>query len=260
MSSEGAYLAKPLDIEEVIAIVERALEEPRPMAENRKVPGDSLGIIIALAIAIDAKDPYARGHSVWVARYAAATAEALGLEPQEIKNILYAGLLHDIGKIGVSEQILHKPAALDVEEWRAVKAHPVIGANILEPIPSLQEVVPLVRYHHERYDGTGYPQGLTGEEIPLGARILAVADAFEAMTSYRPYRHAMSPAQATAILKEGVSKQWGAEVVEAFLKTLGEGMPSSLARPVMREAGAYKSDIPDAGTLAPPYPASLPFD
>ncbi len=214
---------RPLSIEEAIAIVERALEGGKPIAEGRRVLGHSLGIIVALAIALDVKDPYARGHSVWVARYAVATAEELGLKPQEIENILYAGLLHDIGKIGVSKQILHKPAALDVDEWEAVRAHPVIGANILELIPSLQDVIPLVRHHHERYDGTGYPQGLTGEEIPFGARILAVADAFEAMTSSRPYRHAMPPAQATAILKEGMGKQWDAEVVKAFLRCWAKG-------------------------------------
>jgi len=232
MSNEGAHLVKPLDIDEVIAIVERALEGQGLMAGKRRVPGDSSGIIVALAVALDAKDSYARDHSVWVARYAVATAEELGLELQEIENILYAGLLHDIGKIGVSKQILHKPTALDVDEWKAVRAHPVIGANILEPIPSLQDVIPLVRHHHERYDGTGYPQGLAGEEIPLGARILAVADAFEAMTSYRPYRPAMSPVQATAILKEGVGKQWDAEVVKVFLRRWAKGYrPRWLAPP-----------------------------
>jgi len=219
-NSERASLMKSLDIDEVIATVEQALEAKRPMAENRRVPGDPLRIIVALAIAIDAKDPYTRGHSMRVAKYAAATAEELELEPQEIENTLYAGLLHDIGKIGVSEQILHKPAVLNVAEWEAIRAHPITGAKILEPIPSLRKVTPMVRHHHEHYGGTGYPQGLTGEEIPLGARILAVVDAFEAMTSHRPYRRAMHPAQAATVLKEGTGKQWDAEVLEAFFKTL----------------------------------------
>lgn len=220
-NSERAYLMKPLNIDEVIATIEQALEAKKPMAEDRRVPGDPLRIIVALAIAIDAKDPYTRGHSVRVARHAAATAEELELEPQEIENTLYAGLLHDIGKIGVSEQILHKPAILNVAEWEAIRAHPITGAKILEPIPSLRKITPMVRHHHEHYDGTGYPQRLTGEEIPLGARILAVADAFEAMTSHRPYRRAMYPAQAAAILNEEMGKQWDAKVVKAFLKTLG---------------------------------------
>ena len=236
MHSEEAYLTRPLDTNEVITTVERALEAKMPMiVESRQVPGSPLGIIVALAIAIDAKDPHTRGHSVRVAKYAAATAEEMRLEPHEIENILYAGFLHDIGKIGVSEKILYKPAVLNIEEWEAVKAHPVTGAKILEPIPSLHEIVPLVRHHHERYDGTGYPEGLTGEEIPLGARILAVTDAFEAMTSYRPYSHAIYPAQATTILKEGMGKQWDAKVVKAFLGTLEREMPYQLARPIMIE-------------------------
>ena len=221
MDSERACLTEPLDIDEVIATVEQAMQAKRPMAENRRVPGDPLRIIVALAIAIDAKDPYTRGHSVRVARYAAATAEELGLEPQETEAILYAGLLHDIGKIGVSELILHKPAVLNVAEWEAIRDHPITGAKILEPIPSLRKVTPMVRHHHEHYDGTGYPQGISGEKIPLGARILAVADAFEAMTSHRPYRRAMYRARATDILKRGMGKQWDAEVLRAFLRTLG---------------------------------------
>jgi len=219
--SERVCLMESLDIDEVIATVEQALEAKRPMAENRRVPGDPLRIIVALAIAIDAKDPCTRGHSVRVARYAAATAGELGLDPQETEAILYAGLLHDIGKIGVSELILYKPAVLDVAEWEAIRDHPTTGAKILEPIPSLRKVTPMVRHHHEHYDGTGYPQGISGGRIPLGARILAVADAFEAMTSHRPYRRAMHPTQATAILKKGMGKQWDAEVLKAFLRTLG---------------------------------------
>jgi putative nucleotidyltransferase with HDIG domain len=223
MDSESACLTEPLDIDEVIATVERAMQAKRPIVENRRAPGDTLRIIIALAIAIDAKDPYTRGHSVRVARYAAATAEELGLEPQETETILHAGLLHDIGKIGVSELILHKPAVLNVAEWEAIRDHPITGAKILGPIPSLRKVTPMVRHHHEHYDGTGYPQGISREKIPLGARILAVADAFEAMTSHRPYRRAMYPAQATGILKRGMDKQWDAQVVRAFLRTLGRG-------------------------------------
>jgi putative nucleotidyltransferase with HDIG domain len=183
-----------------------------------------VGIIAALATTIDAKDPYTRGHSERVAQYASGIARELGLEPCEVKTIHYAGLLHDIGKIGISERTLLKPDALDTEEWDVMKAHPIIGAMILEPIPHIQEIVPLVYHHHERYDGMGYPDGLAGEEIPLGARILAVADAFEAMTSRRPYRPALSHAQAIALLQDGIGKQWDAEVVEALLRSLKSEM------------------------------------
>jgi putative nucleotidyltransferase with HDIG domain len=235
MHSEEAYLIKRLKTDQVIAAVERALEAKRPIAENRQVPEDPLGIIFALAIVIDAKDPRTQGHSVRVARYAAAMAEELGLKPQEIENILYAGLLHDIGKIGVSEQILHKPAVLNVEEWEVIKAHPVIGAKILEPIPFLQALIPLVRHHHERYDGTGYPERLTEEGIPFGARILAVADGFEAMTSYRPYSHAMCPVQAATLLTEGMGKQWDAKVVKAFLRVLEREVPYQISSSITGE-------------------------
>jgi len=219
MPNEETYPTKPLDAAEVIATVERAVKAKGPNVDGQ-VPDDVLGIIVALAIAIDAKDPCTRGHSVWVAKYAAATAEALGLKPKEIENVVYASLLHDIGKIGISEKILHKPDVLNVEEWEEIRAHPVIGAKILEPIPSLHELVPLVKYHHERYDGTGYPEGLAGERIPFGARILAVADAFEAMTSGRPYSQTRYPVQALDILIEGMGKQWDAKMVEAFVNVL----------------------------------------
>jgi putative nucleotidyltransferase with HDIG domain len=238
MHSEEAYLIKQLNTNQVIAAVERALEAKRPITETWQAPEDPLGVIFALAIAIDAKDSRTHGHSVRVARYAAAISEELGLESQEIENILYAGLLHDIGKIGVSEQILHKPAVLNVEEWGVIKAHPVIGAKILEPIPSFQVLIPLVRHHHERYDGTGYPERLIGEAIPLGARILAVADAFEAMTSYRPYSHALCPAQAATLLIEGMGKQWDAKVVKAFLRVLEREMPYQITGSIMRETKA----------------------
>jgi len=194
-----------------------AIENARLFEELRE---SFVGVIAALAAAIDAKDPYTHGHSERVARYAAEIARELGLETHEVETVHYAGLLHDIGKIGVSEQSLKKPDALDVKEWEVMKAHPAIGARILEPISLLKEIIPLVRHHHERCDGTGYPDGLAGEEIPLGARILAVADAFEVMTSPRPYSPAMSPAQAIALLQEGVGKQWDAEVMEALLRAL----------------------------------------
>ena len=218
-SIDGTTAHLSLDIDSVITTVEQALEANRPVADTQWLPGDPLGIIVALAIAIDAKDPYTRGHSVRVARYAAATAAELGLEPPEIESVLYAGVLHDIGKIGVSEQILHKPGVLNVLEWQVIRAHPIIGAKILEPIPSLRRITAMVRHHHEHYDGTGYPQGVGGERIPLGARIVAVADAFEAMTSRRQYKRTMFPTQATDILREGEGKQWDAEVVRAFLRT-----------------------------------------
>jgi len=190
-----------------------AIENARLFKELRE---GFTGVIAALATAIDAKDSRTRGHSERVARYAAEIARELGLGPHEVEFIRYAGLLHDIGKIGVSKQTLHKPDVLDVEEWEVLRAHPVIGAKILEPIPLLKEIVPMVRHHHEHYDGTGYPDRLAGEAIPLGARILGVADAFDP----RPYSPAMPLEQAIALLRKGAGKQWDPEVVGALLKVL----------------------------------------
>ena len=243
MHGEETYPTKLLDAVEVIATIERAVKAKSPKVDGQ-VPDDILGIIVALAIAIDAKDPCTHGHSVWVAKYAAATAEQLKLEPQEIENVVYAGLLHDIGKIGISEEILHKPGVLNVEEWEEIRAHPIIGAKILEPIPLLYDLVPLVKYHHERYDGTGYPEGLAGERIPLGARILAVADAFEAMTTGRPYSQARYPAHALAILVEGMGRQWDAKVVEAFVSVLDGEQPYPIIPPIMGEPKILRLKVP----------------
>jgi putative nucleotidyltransferase with HDIG domain len=205
----------------VSALSRQTKEAEQEIRQRNKELRDSFkGIIAALASAIDARDPYTYGHSERVAQYSSEIGRELGLEPHEVVTIHYAGLLHDIGKIGISEQPLHKPDALDVEEWDVMKAHPIIGAGILEPVPLLEEIVPLVSHHHERYDGTGYPNRLAREKTPLGARILAVADAFEAMTSHRPYRPALSPAKAIAVLQKGMGKQWDAEVVEALLRIL----------------------------------------
>ncbi len=194
--------------------------EQEILQRNKELQESFKGVITAFALAIDAKDAYTHGHSERVARLAAEIAAELGLEPHEIETIRYAGLLHDVGKIGIDEQTLHKSDHLNDEEQEVIKAHPIIGARILEPIVLLKEIAPLVRHSHESYDGTGYPDGLTGEEIPLGARILAVADAFEAMTSNRPYRHALNHAQAISLLREGMGKQWDAKVVEALFRVL----------------------------------------
>lgn len=176
--------------------------------------------IAALAAAIDAKDRYTHGHSQHVAEYAQTIAETLKLSSDEVRAIRYAALLHDIGKIGISEAILNKEGRLVQIEQEVMQLHPLLGANILKPIPFLSSVIPFVLHHHETYDGRGYPSGLAGEEIPLGARILAVADAFEAMTSGRPYRSEMDVEDALAELWRCAGRQFDAKVVETFLRIM----------------------------------------
>jgi HD-GYP domain-containing protein (c-di-GMP phosphodiesterase class II) len=182
-----------------------------------------LETVAALAEAVDAKDPYTRGHSERVTGLAIAVAKELGVAGGDLEALSSAAVLHDIGKIGVAEQILSKPGPLSDTEWEAMRAHPDLGAAIVGPVSALRQVVPLLKHHHERWDGTGYPAKLKGEEIPLGSRILALADAYEAMTSDRAYRKAMPPERAVEILKEGAGRQWDPGVVIAFLKVREAG-------------------------------------
>ncbi len=181
-----------------------------------------LQTIAALAAAVDAKDPYTGGHSQRTTELAATIAQKLGLSGEEIEVIRYAGLLHDVGKIGINEQILGKPGSLNAEEWVEIRKHPAIGANIVERAALLQNLVPVIMHHHEHYDGQGYPDGLRGDDIPLKARILAVADAYEAMTSDRAYRPAMTVEQALATLREGAGQQWDGEIVDVLHRTIRE--------------------------------------
>jgi len=176
------------------------------------------GVVRALSSAIDAKDPYTCGHSDRVARVAVRLAEELGLSADEQRRIYLAGLLHDIGKIGVKDEVLRKPGKLTAEEYEHIKLHPALGYEILKGLKKIQHVLPAVLHHHESWDGSGYPHGLAGEAIPLIARIVAVADAFDAMGSDRPYRKGMDDAVLDRILREGAAKQWDASIVEAFFR------------------------------------------
>jgi putative nucleotidyltransferase with HDIG domain len=176
------------------------------------------GVVRALSSAIDAKDPYTCGHSDRVARVAVRLAEELGLPPDERRRIHLAGLLHDIGKIGIKDEVLRKPGKLTPEEYEHIKLHPALGYEILKGLKKIQHVLPAVLHHHESWDGQGYPHGLAGEAIPLIARIIAVADAFDAMGSDRPYRKGMQDAVLDKILREGAGKQWDVRIVDAFFR------------------------------------------
>jgi putative nucleotidyltransferase with HDIG domain len=173
--------------------------------------------LLGLANALEAKDSYTRGHSERVGSSARRLALALGLPAEEAEVIGQAGLLHDIGKIGVPEAILRKPEPLDADEWAVMRRHPVVGAQIVAPFEFFARGALVIRHHHERWDGSGYPDGLTGDSIPLGARIVAVVDVYDALTSARPYRAALPHAAAVAALGAQAGQTLDADVVSAFL-------------------------------------------
>jgi len=178
-----------------------------------------LGAVKSLAEALEAKDPYTNGHSKRVTEVTVALAAEAGLSALHLDRIRLAGLVHDIGKIGIPEQILHKPDKLTDAEYEMIKEHSVIGQKILRPIIRDQEVLRIVRNHHERYDGSGYPDGISGDAIPECVRLIAVADTYDAMTSNRPYRKALTPEIARELILKGSGTQFDPQVVELFLAT-----------------------------------------
>jgi putative nucleotidyltransferase with HDIG domain len=209
----------------------------RAARENQEL---FLSSIRALAAAIDAKDPYTRGHSERVARYASAIAREMGLPTDEARKVRLSALLHDVGKIGVDDRIIRKPTALTDDEFELMKAHPVKGAAIMETIPQLADIIPGMKYHHEKWEGGGYPDGLKAEQIPLQARIVAVADAFDAMTTTRPYQKAMEVSYVLERLREMSSKRFDGSVVEALARShaKGELVPTDAAPVRVSQAAA----------------------
>ncbi len=190
-----------------------AILESRKQAKLEEV---FMGVIVSLTMALEAKDPYTEGHSVRVAAYSEAIGKQLGLPPAMLDTVHRACLVHDIGKIAVDEAILTKEGKLSPGEREKMDMHVLIGESILRPVRLLHPLLPGVRSHHENYDGTGYPDGLTGEAIPIEARILAVADAFDAMTTDRPYRTALAEEDALAELRRATGTQFDPRVVAAF--------------------------------------------
>ena len=182
-----------------------------------------LDTVSALVAAVEAKDAYTKGHSERVAAIAVKLSRHMNLPPQTVQVVHLGGLLHDIGKIGVAENVLNKPAALTGSEWKVIHNHPEEGAKIVRKVRNMNEVVRAIRYHHEDWAGTGYPEGLKGEQIPLTARLLAVADGFDAMTSPRSYRPAMSERQALEEVRNWAGRRYDPRIVETFLDLHAKG-------------------------------------
>ncbi|NMD10490.1 MAG: HD domain-containing protein, partial [Acidobacteria bacterium] len=175
----------------------------------------------ALSLAIEANDEYTRGHSDRVTKIAVKIAKRIRLTRERIDTLKFAGILHDIGKIGVIKEVLHKPTKLSDLEFALIKNHPVVGEEIIKPVAFLDKIRPVIRHHHERFDGSGYPDGLRGKDIPFLSRIITVADAYDAMTSHRPYRSALSHETAVAEITKYAGTQFDPEIVQAFLEIAG---------------------------------------
>ncbi|MBA4371213.1 MAG: hypothetical protein C0418_06530 [Coriobacteriaceae bacterium] len=203
--------------DEAAAVNARLQESMRDLEEY------SMGTLQALISAVDAKDSYTARHALAVTDYAVTVGRELGLSAEELLDLERACLLHDVGKIGVSEKILLKPARLNPQETLQIQEHSEMGARIIESIPFLRDLVPLVRHHHERWDGNGYPAGMTDEQIPRMCRLISVADAFDAMTTDRPYRPALRIAHAREELVKGRGVQFAPEMVDAFVLAIDKG-------------------------------------
>lgn len=205
---------------ENVRLYEQANERARQLEQAYDdLKRTSQGTLLALTGLLDARDASTKGHSNRVVAFTLRLAKELGItDPDELRALEQGALLHDVGKIGVADAILRKPGPLDAEEWVEMRNHPVLGYKILKDIEFLQDALPVVRYHHERWDGKGYPHGLKGMAIPLGARIFAVSDAFDAITSERPYSKARTYEQAKAIITKESGAAFDPTIVRAFLK------------------------------------------
>lgn len=226
--------------------VERYIKDLQAsVAENREL---FLGTVKSLAAAIDGKDPYTRGHSERVSRFSIAIAQRLGLPDDEVEKIRISAVLHDVGKIGIDDVILKKPAALTDEEFEIMKQHPQKGYKIMSHIPAMKEFLPGMYMHHEMINGQGYPQGLKGDEIPLMARIVSVADTFDAMTTDRPYQQALKFEDAVERIKSFVGTRYDERVVAAFVAACEEGQirPGSvrLKKPINGSGDPLPSTVP----------------
>ena len=246
------YLVKPFNVDEVLLACQRALEHRRLVRENRgyqqhlearvaeqarEIEGLLVDALRSLATAIDTRDDYTGGHVERVARYAAATGRELGLHGAELRALWIGALLHDVGKIGVSDAILKKPGALTDEEYAEMKRHPGIGGKVMDSSSFLRPGLPAVLHHQEHWDGTGYPTGLCGEDISLQGRIVAVVDCYDAIVTARPYRGAASEDDALAEIRACAGTQFDPAVVDAFIRAAGRGFPVDPDTPVLPERG-----------------------
>jgi HD-GYP domain-containing protein (c-di-GMP phosphodiesterase class II) len=230
------------DLEHFVEDLKRAADENRALF---------LGSIQMLAGAVDEKDPYTRGHSDRVTRYSLLIGKELNLPAAFMETLQISAQLHDVGKIGIEDQILKKPGALTAEEFEVMKTHTTKGANILRPVTQLAEMLPGIELHHEALDGRGYPYGLTGDQIPLLARVIAVADTFDALTTNRPYQHAHTPEEALKIIQNLAGKRLDPEPVAALMAVYKRGEIRIQRLSIKRPAALVDANAAAAPAIAP---------
>ena len=221
------FLTRPVDRTELLARVRSLLKLKQRTDELERAET----VLFTLARSIEGKDPYTHGHCERLAEYSATLATHLGLPEEQVIALRRAGVVHDIGKIAVPDSILLKPSKLTPEEWKLVQEHPIVGERICEPLKSFRLVLPVIRYHHEKFNGSGYPDGLAGENIPVTARVLQIVDVYDALTTNRPYKPAFSTSDALQTMNEEVAKGWwDPDIFDQFERLVKKHEAKFLAR------------------------------
>lgn len=220
------FLSRPVDRSELLARVRSLLMLKQRTDELERAES----VLFALARSIEGKDPYTHGHCERLAEYSASLGRHLGLSEDQITALRRAGVVHDIGKIAVPDAIILKPTSLSPEEWKLVRQHPVVGERICAPLKSFRSVLPIIRHHHERIDGSGYPDGLRGDTIPIAARVLQIVDVYDALTTVRPYKPAFSVTEALQTMKLEVARGWwDPRIFDQFEQLIRDGAANFLA-------------------------------